>query len=370
MTAHTSTGDGGFKTGGPKTGTPAARRLLAWYDAHHRDLPWRVPPAKLARGARPDPYRVWLSEVMLQQTTVEAVKPYFARFTARWPSVEALAAADADEVMRAWAGLGYYSRARNLKQCAEVVAAAHGGRFPDSEAALRALPGIGPYTAAAIAAIAFDRPAAVVDGNVERVVSRLHAVASPLPAAKAEIAGHVAAMLPEDRPGDFAQATMDLGATLCSPKRPKCMLCPVSADCAALIEGEPERYPVKAPKPEKPARRGAAFVAVRGDGAVLLRKRGPSGLLAGMAEPPTTGFTARADGATGRQAAPFAADWRPAGAISHVFTHFALTLDIWRADVGRLAPPDGWWWSTPEDLAGEALPTVMRKAIAAALHSN
>lgn len=362
MAAHTSTEGLGFKTG-----SPPARRLLAWYDAHHRDLPWRLPPARVARGERPDPYRVWLSEVMLQQTTVEAVKPYFARFTARWPSVAALAAADADEVMKAWAGLGYYSRARNLKACAEAVAVAQGGRFPDSEEGLRALPGIGPYTAAAIAAIAFERPAAVVDGNVERVMSRLHAIATPLPAAKARIAAHVAAMLPHDRPGDFAQATMDLGATLCAPKRPKCMLCPVNADCAALIEGEPERYPIKAPKKEKPLRRGAAFVAVRGDGAVLLRKRGPSGLLAGMAEPPTSGFTAREDGATGREAAPFAAAWRPAGAIGHVFTHFALTLEVWRADVAGLAAPEGFWWSTPEDLAGEALPTVMRKAIAAAV---
>jgi A/G-specific adenine glycosylase len=363
MAAHTSTEGGSLKTG-----DAPARRLLAWYDAHHRDLPWRVPPARIARGERPDPYRVWLSEIMLQQTTVEAVKPYFARFTALWPSVAALAAADADDVMKAWAGLGYYSRARNLRKCAETIAESRSGRFPDTVDALRALPGIGPYTAAAIAAIAFDRPAAVVDGNVERVMSRLHAIATPLPAAKAEITAHVAAMLPSARPGDFAQAMMDLGATLCSPKRPKCMLCPVNDDCAALAEGEPERYPVKAPKPEKPARRGAAFIAVRdGDGAVLLRKRGPSGLLAGMAEPPTSHFTARADGETGADAAPFAADWRRAGAISHVFTHFALTLDIWRADVAGLAAPEGWWWSTPEELAGEALPTVMRKAVVAAL---
>lgn len=344
-----------------------AARLLAWYDAHHRDLPWRVPPGRIARGERPDPYSVWLSEIMLQQTTVEAVKPYFARFLARWPSVEALAGAEVDDVMKAWAGLGYYSRARNLKACAEAVAAAHGGRFPDSEAALRALPGIGAYTAAAVAAIAFGRPAAVVDGNVERVVSRLHAISTPLPAAKSEIRAHVEAMLPPDRPGDFAQAMMDLGATLCSPKRPKCMLCPVNEDCAALGEGEPERYPVKAPRKEKPLRRGAAFIALRGDGAVLLRKRAGSGLLAGMAEPPTSAWTARADGGTGPEAAPFPADWRPAGTIAHVFTHFELRLDIWRAEVSGLAALPGWWWSPPADLDGEALPTVMKKAIAAAL---
>jgi len=358
MKAHPSSKD---------SGNQVAARLLAWYDAHHRDLPWRVGPAKAARGERADAYRVWLSEVMLQQTTVEAVKPYFARFTALWPSVEALAAADADDVMKAWAGLGYYSRARNLKKCAEAVVGQHGGRFPETEAGLRALPGIGTYTAAAVASIAFNRPAAVVDGNVERVVSRLHAIATPLPAAKAGIRAYVEAMLPPDRPGDFAQAMMDLGATLCSPRRPKCMLCPVNGDCAALAEGEPERYPVKAAKKERPRRRGAAFVAVRGDGAVLLRKRPAAGLLAAMAEPPTSAWSARQDGETGPDAAPFPAAWRPAGAIVHVFTHFELTLDVWRADVGDAPAPEGAWWFAPRALAGEALPTVMKKAIAAAV---
>ena len=362
MAAKTSTGGDGLIAG-----RRIAGRLLDWYDAHHRDLPWRLPPARAGAGARPDPYGVWLSEVMLQQTTVEAVKPYFARFLARWPTVEALAAADADEVMKAWAGLGYYSRARNLKKCAEAVAERHGGRFPDTEAALRDLPGIGAYTAAAVAAIAFDRPAAVVDGNVERVVSRLFAIATPLPAAKVEIRARVEAMLPPGRPGDFAQATMDLGATLCSPRRPKCMLCPVNEDCAALAKGEPERYPVKAPKPQRPLRLGAAFVAVRGDGAVLLRKRPATGLLAGMAEPPTSGWNARQDGATGPEAAPFAAAWKPAGAIAHVFTHFEVSLAVWRADGLDMPAPGDWWWSPPATLAGEALPTVMKKAIAAAL---
>jgi len=362
MAGKTSTAGDGFIAG-----RRTAARLLGWYDAHHRDLPWRVAPARMAAGARPDPYRVWLSEVMLQQTTVEAVKPYFARFLARWPTVAALAAADADDVMKAWAGLGYYSRARNLKKCADAVAERHGGRFPDTEAALRELPGIGAYTAAAVAAIAFGRPAAVVDGNVERVVSRLFAIDAPLPAAKARIRAHVEAMLPPERPGDFAQAMMDLGATLCSPKRPKCVLCPVSEDCAALAGGDPELYPVKAPKPEKPLRRGAAFVAVRRDGAVLLRKRPATGLLAGMAEPPTSGWNARQDGATGPEAAPFAAAWLPAGAIRHVFTHFELSLTVWRAEGLDMRAPEGWWWSPPAGLAGEALPTVMKKAIEAAM---
>ena len=344
-----------------------ARRLLDWYDRHHRELPWRISPGARARGLRADPYRVWLSEIMLQQTTVATVRSYYQAFLERWPDIEALAAAETEEVMKAWAGLGYYSRARNLKKCAETVAADHGGAFPDTEEGLAALPGIGPYTAAAIAAIAFDRPAAVVDGNVERVVSRLHAVSTPLPAAKAEIRAHVEAMLPPERPGDFAQAMMDLGATLCSPKRPKCMLCPVNEDCTALAGGDPERYPVKAPKREKPLRRGAAYVAVRRDGAVLLRKRRGSGLLAGMAEPPTSGWTARADGETGTDAAPFPAPWQPAGAIRHVFTHFELMLDVWRADGADVRVPGGWWWSPPEAIAGEALPTVMKKAIEAAV---
>lgn len=342
-------------------------RLLAWYDAHHRELPWRLPPRAIAAGQRPDPYRVWLSEIMLQQTTVEAVKPYFARFVAAWPDVASLAAASSEDVMKAWAGLGYYSRARNLKACAETVVARHGGRFPDSEAELLTLPGVGAYTAAAIAAIAFGRPAAVVDGNVERVVARLFAIDTPMPAGKAQVKARVAEMLPTARPGDFAQAMMDLGATLCSPKRPRCMLCPVNDACMALATDDPEHFPVKAPKREKPQRRGAAFVAVRGDGALLLRRRPTKGLLGGMTEPPTTGWTARQDGATGIDAAPFPARWRPAGAIRHVFTHFELTLDVYHAEEIQFAAPEGWWWSARQDIAGEALPTVMKKAIEAAI---
>ncbi|KUM26631.1 A/G-specific adenine glycosylase [Mesorhizobium loti] len=343
-----------------------AARLLAWYDAHHRDLPWRVTPGAFARGTRPDPYRIWLSEVMLQQTTVEAVKAYFRTFIEKWPTVAALAAAPAEDVMKAWAGLGYYSRARNLKACADIVAAQRGGRFPDTEAGLKELPGIGAYTAAAVAAIAFDRPAAVVDGNVERVVSRLYSIETPLSEAKPEIRALVEKLVPETRPGDFAQAMMDLGATICTPRRPRCMLCPVREDCSAILAGDPERFPVRLPKDDRPLRRGAAFVAERGDGAILLRKRPDKGLLGGMTEVPTTAWTARADGATTADAAPFPADWRRAGRIGHVFTHFALELDVFHAHIEGAAPV-GHFWSLAHEISGEALPTVMKKVIERAI---
>jgi A/G-specific adenine glycosylase len=342
-----------------------AARLVAWYDRHHRELPWRTTPGEAMRGLRPDPYRVWLSEIMLQQTTVEAVKPYFRAFTERWPDVKALAAADPDDIMKAWAGLGYYSRARNLRKCAELVAGTLGGRFPDTVGGLAKLPGIGAYTAAAIAAIAFDRPAAVVDGNVERVIARLDAMEVPLPDAKPAIRAAVEELVPDERPGDFAQAMMDLGATICTPKRPSCMICPLNADCRALSLGDPERFPLREAKPERPGRIGAAFVAVRGDGSVLLRKRKEDGLLGGMAEVPGSDWTARRDGATDADAAPFPANWRLAGRVQHVFTHFALDLTVWRADVPELAAPEGWWWSN--DIRAEALPTVMKKAIEVAI---
>lgn len=349
-----------------------AERLLEWYDRHHRDLPWRISPAGRRRGETPDPYRVWLSEVMLQQTTVEAVKSYFTAFLERWPTVADLAAAHDDDVMRAWAGLGYYSRARNLKKCAEEVALRRDGVFPADVADLKSLPGIGNYTAAAIAAIAFDVPAPVLDGNVERVISRYREIATPLPAAKREMEAEVAALLPSSRPGDFAQAMMDLGAMICTPRRPACALCPLRDDCAVLGSADPELYPVKPPKKERPTRRGAAFVAVAADGSVFLVKRPAIGLLGGMAAVPTTDWTVRKDGATGREAAPFAADWEPAGTVNHVFTHFELRLDVYRAaDIGsdtasRTGGVEG-WWSPPAAIAGEALPTVMKKAIAAAI---
>lgn len=320
----------------------------------------------MAAGERPDPYRVWLSEIMLQQTTVAAVKPYFETFMRRWPTVEALAAAESDEVMKAWAGLGYYSRARNLKNCSESVAAAHGGRFPETMAALRELPGIGDYTSAAIAAIAFDEPAAVVDGNVERVVTRLEAIERPVREAKQEIRGIVQALVPLSRPGDFAQAMMDLGATICTPRRPACAICPVSDDCQARLNGDPERFPLKPPRSARPQRLGAAFVAERADGAILLRKRPAKGLLGGMSEVPTSGWSARTDGDDGVGAAPFDARWSPAGSVQHVFTHFALTLSVYHARHGGSAPPD-WWWAPRADIHSEALPSVMKKVIEAAI---
>ncbi|MGN6548820.1 MAG: A/G-specific adenine glycosylase [Pararhizobium sp.] len=346
---------------------PIPALLLAWYERHHRDLPWRVPPGARRAGVRADPYRVWLSEIMLQQTTVKAVRPYFLAFVQRWPTVEALAAADEEDVLKAWAGLGYYARARNLKRCAIAVADTHGRRFPDTEDGLQTLPGVGAYTAAAIAAIAFDRPSAVVDGNVERVVSRLGAIGTPLPGAKPLIRAAVAAMTPADHPGDFAQAMMDLGATICTPKRPACALCPLNTHCRALELGEPEDFPRKTAKAEKPERRGAAFVAIDPEGAVYLMRRAGTGLLAGMTEVPTNGWTARQDGATEADAAPFPADWRRAGTVRHVFTHFSLDLEVYAATLAARPHTDAGWWVPAAALSGEALPTVMKKAIAAAL---
>lgn len=349
------------------TGIDPTRQILAWYDRHHRDLPWRVSPAMAARGVRADPYRVWLSEVMLQQTTVQAVKRYFDLFTSKWPTVADLAKAETEEVMKAWAGLGYYARARNLKKCVETVAFAHDGRFPDTEEGLKALPGIGDYTAAAIAAIAFDRQAAVLDGNVERVISRFHAIDTPLPGSKPQMRALVAAMTPSDRPGDFAQAMMDLGATICTPKRPACALCPLREGCRALAGDDPERFPVKAAKKEKPVRLGAAFVAIDAAGAVFLRKRPGHGLLGGMTEVPNSDWNARRDGSTEPDAAPFAAAWQPCGTIIHVFTHFELRLAVFRGRVSRAAAGGPGWWEPWQTLDRQALPTVMKKAIKQAL---
>lgn len=351
-----------------------APHLLAWYDRHHRTLPWRVTPDDRAAGVVNDPYSVWLSEIMLQQTTVKAVKPYYERFLARWPTVTALAEAEDEDVMRHWAGLGYYSRARNLIACARKVAAEHGGKFPETTEGLAELPGIGPYTAAAIAAIAFDESVAVVDGNVERVFTRLFAIDTPLPRAKTEIKVRVMEELPETRAGDFAQALMDLGATICTPRAPACAICAVLEDCEAGGTGNPEAYPVKAPKKAKPVRVGAAFVASRADGAVLLVRRPEKGLLGGMRGVPTTDWTARQDGATGTDAAPFAAAWREAGQVVHVFTHFELRLSVFHAVVtpaeestARIADLPDSRWSDASELSGEALPSVMKKAITAAL---
>ncbi|MCI4677080.1 A/G-specific adenine glycosylase [Rhodoblastus acidophilus] len=343
-----------------KSKMQASEKLLAWYDRHRRDLPWRARP-----GQRPDPYAVWLSEVMLQQTTVAAVAAYFQKFLALWPRVENLAAAPVEAVMQAWAGLGYYSRARNLHACAQKLVADHGGRFPEDEAELRRLPGIGPYTAAAIAAIAFDRPAIVVDGNVERVIARLWALETPLPAAKKEMPGLVAEIAPRQRPGDFAQAMMDLGATICTPRRPACVLCPLSGECAARKLGAAQDFPRKAAKKPRPSRRGAVFYLRRADGAVLTRTRPPHGLLGGMEE--FFGADWREDFPANPDMPAFGANWAFAGEIDHVFTHFALKLSIFVGEAPRGAPaPEGGRWRGAADMKAAALPSVMRKAEARA----
>jgi A/G-specific adenine glycosylase len=347
---------------------PQAGDLLAWYDRHRRKLPWRAAPDETA-----DPYRVWLSEIMLQQTTVKAVAPYFARFVARWPDVRALAAAPRDDVLRLWAGLGYYARARNLHACARVVVERYAGRFPADEVALAALPGIGRYTAAAVAAIAYNVRTVPVDGNVERVVARIFAIAAELPAAKPELSRLAQTLASGTRSGDFAQALMDLGATICTPKQPACALCPWRDGCAARVRGEPERFPVKAPKREGRLRRGAAFVAVRADGCVLLRTRPSKGLLGGMTEVPTTEWSPDFDAATALEQAPVRSrakrKWRRIpGVVRHVFTHFPLELVVYTAALpANTSAPSGMRWIGLADLAGEALPTVMRKVVAHAL---
>ena len=346
-----------------------AERLLAWYDRHRRTLPWRA-----AAGERTPPYRVWLSEIMLQQTTVATVGEYFRRFVERWPTVEALAAAPQDEVLSAWAGLGYYARARNLHACARTVAEHHGGRFPEDEPGLRALPGIGPYTAAAIQAIAFDIPASAVDGNVERVIARLHALETPLPDVKPEIAARAAKLVPQHRAGDYAQAMMDLGATVCVPRTPRCVICPLMAGCKARKQGIAEELPRRAPKALKPTRRGLAFVLARKDGAILLRKRPEKGLLGGMDEVPSSAWReGRFVEATALGEAPVPARWQVMdGLVRHTFTHFHLELTVARATAttARLGEQvAGAVWCPLDRLTERALPTVMRKVIAHAVRS-
>lgn len=358
---------------------PKAAALLAWYDKHRRRLPWRSPPGKTA-----DPYAVWLSEIMLQQTTVTAVKPYFEEFLSRWPRVEKLAAAKVESVMAAWAGLGYYARARNLHKCAGVVVREYGGKFPETEAELRTLPGIGPYTAAAIAAIAFQKHAVVVDGNVERVMARVFAVTDPLPKSKPKLTELAAKLTPKARSGDYAQAVMDLGATVCTTKSPRCALCPWAKNCAALAQGIADILPRKLPKTARPVRAGQAFWMVRSDGCVLLRRRPSRGLLGGMMEIPCSDWESKAsvvpsNTAFARPNAPFApsnaeiarktplkARWiQVPGMVSHTFTHFHLELTVISANLTpgqakRLDGPDAIW--TPIDKIGAAgLPSLMRK---------
>lgn len=339
--------------------TDLSAALLAWYDVNARAMPWRVPPAARAAGVMPDPYRVWMSEVMLQQTTVAAVRAYFLRFTERWPDVAALAAAADADVMAEWAGLGYYARARNLLACARAVVADHGGRFPATLDGLRSLPGVGPYTAAAIASIAYDAPETVVDGNVERVISRVFAVETPLPAAKPELTRLAATVTPQTRAGDYAQAVMDLGATICTPRSPACTICPLLHLCAARRAGIQADLPRKLPKPEKPTRHGTAWALRNPAGDWLLEHRPARGLLGGMLGFPSTGW----DGTSAE--APLTADWIDAGAITHTFTHFHLILRVLTATTTANPARGAFHPVRPTDL-----PTVMRKAHALASQVN
>ncbi len=344
-----------------------ATRVLAWYDRHRRALPWRAPP-----GERGEPYLVWLSEIMLQQTTVATVGDYFHRFVKRWPTVGALAAAPLDEVLSAWAGLGYYARARNLHACAREVSERHGGKFPESEAQLLELPGIGRYTAAAIRAIAFDQTASAVDGNVERVIARLFAIDTPLPDAKIESAERAEQLVPQQRSGDYAQAMMDLGATVCTPRKPSCVICPLIQGCKARQLGIAEQLPGRSPKADKPTRRGLAFVLSNKEGAILLRKRPAKGLLGGMDEVPSSPWREGKLSLTeAMKQAPVPAKWTVLeGGVRHTFTHFHLELKVARAvaattRLARLAP--GSAWVALDRMTERALPTVMRKVIAHAM---
>ena len=336
-------------------------RVLAWWDPCWRSLPWRAQP-----GETPDPYRVWLSEVLLQQTTAQAATPYYQAFIAKWPRVEDLAAAPVDAVMSAFAGLGYYSRARNLHACAKEVAR-RGGRFPSEEASLRALPGVGAYTAAAVAAIAFNRQTAPVDGNIARILARLLAMEKPIAQARSELAAAARALAPSDRAGDFAQALMDIGATLCRPRNPACGSCPLAQDCAAFQAGAPEAYPRRDKPKERPRRQGAVFFARRSDGAFLARRRPPRGLLASTIELPGTPWTNEGPNGALAVAAPVAALWRRLpGEVEQVFTHFALSLTVYAAEFDGGAPV-GCFWVPPEAIRGVGFSSMMRKAVEHAL---
>jgi A/G-specific adenine glycosylase len=361
------------KTERAGSGQGIAAALLAWYDRERRILPWRAAP-----GERAEPYKVWLSEIMLQQTTVKAVLPRYALFLRRWPDVAALARAELGDVLAAWAGLGYYARARNLHACARAVMAEHGGKFPEGEAELRKLPGVGGYTAAAISAIAFGKRATPVDGNIERVVARVFAVATPLPAAKAEIKTFAEDLTPGERAGDFAQAMMDLGATICTPRRPTCGLCPLRPDCRGCADGVAEALPYRVEKGERPVRRGVTFVALRADGAVLLRERPLRGLLGGMLETPSSPWdVGKPNGKSWRSHVPLKAEWRKLpGPVEHTFTHFHLELEVYLAEVGldaepnHAAEPERCRWLRLRELSGAALPSLMRKVLLHALEEK
>lgn len=334
--------------------------LLVWYDRHARKLPWRVSPANRLRGHMPDPYRVWLSEIMLQQTTVAAVKEYFERFTHLWPTVQNLADAKDEKVMGAWAGLGYYARARNLLKCARVVTTELDGTFPDTQEALQKLPGVGPYTSAAIAAIAFDRPAVVVDGNVERVMARLFNIHTPLPRAKPELTEQAALLTPDLRPGDYAQAVMDLGATICTPRNPACGICPWREPCKARQNGTATELPKKTPRKPKPVRFGIAYIARRVDGALLLERRPDKGLLGGMLGWPGSEWV---EDKSPEHNAPIRAEWKTLPAEArHTFTHFHLRLTVKTALVPMDRAPKQGAFLEAKSFSSKELPTVMRKA--------
>ncbi|MDW3224008.1 MAG: A/G-specific adenine glycosylase [Paracoccaceae bacterium] len=336
--------------------------LLAWYDVHARTMPWRVPPQNRLEGQAPDPYRVWMSEVMLQQTTVVTVKDYFERFTARWPTVRDLAAARDADVMGEWAGLGYYARARNLLKCARAVVADHGGYFPADHAALLKLPGIGPYTAAAISSIAFDLPYAVLDGNVERVMARLHDIHTPLPEAKPALMIYAEALTPASRPGDYAQAVMDLGATICTPKSPACGICPWRDPCLARLRGTAPDLPKKTPKKPKPTRRGSIYLGTRNDGAWLLETRPEKGLLGGMLGWPGSDWVDITDNPPDA-IPPAPGAWRELdGEVRHTFTHFHLTLRVFTAQIDPSIAPERGTFLPKDEFRPSDLPTVMRKA--------
>ncbi|GGA56042.1 A/G-specific adenine glycosylase [Pelagibacterium lentulum] len=343
----------------PASPIPDSGAVLDWYDRHARILPWRVPPQDRARGIKPNPYHVWLSEIMLQQTTIAAVGKYFAAFTRLWPTVADLAAAPLDDVLVQWAGLGYYARARNLHACANAVMENHGGNFPQTAARLRDLPGIGDYTSAAIAAICHDEQVAVLDGNVDRVMARFLALPVPVREEKALIRARVQEAVPE-RAGDFAQAMMDLGATICAPRRANCLVCPLERDCQGTRTGNPLTFPVPAPKAEKPHRFGHAFVIRHPDGSVFLRQRGPKGLLAKMTEVPGTEWVGEEKDAN----FPLKGQWKEAGLVTHTFTHFHLSLSVWSIQSDQAL--DEGWWACIDALDNEALPSVFRKVLKAA----
>jgi len=346
----------------PKDREDFAHRLLDWYAKHAREMPWRTMPVDHANGRRSNPYHVWLSEIMLQQTQVVTVRDYFLKFINAWPTVKDLASAGLEDILKAWAGLGYYSRARNLKKCADLIVSEHGGEFPKTYEELIKLPGIGDYTASAISSIVYDQAVPVIDGNVERVMARHRRIENTFPEAKPETQLMLETLLDKQKPGEFAQAMMDLGATICTPKNPACSLCPINKDCLGYKNGDAYTFPRKKAKAKKPKRVGAAFVIENGAGEIFLCKRPDTGLLASMTQVPTTDWDSRNDGATGIEAQPFPSNWENAGTARHVFTHFELELEVWKTTSDNVANMYGWWCKLG-NLEEEALPTVMRKVL-------